>query len=59
MDRDVFVEFVQQTFVEWKTKGNKVVTRSRSGEITECDCIICAHGLYKPAVASATPETNL
>ena len=27
MDRDGFVEFVQQTLVEQKTKGSKVVTR--------------------------------
>ena len=30
MDRDGFLEIVQPTFVEWKTKGSKVVTRSRS-----------------------------
>ena len=29
MDRDGFVEFVQRTFVERKTKGSKAVTRSR------------------------------
>ena len=29
MDRDGFVEFVQWTLVERKTKGSKVVTRSR------------------------------
>ena len=46
MDRDGFVEFVQQTFVERKTKGSKVVTRSRSAEVTECDCAIRARGLY-------------
>ena len=34
MDRDGFVEFVQWTFVERKTKGSKVVTHSRSAEIT-------------------------
>ena len=34
MDRDGFVEFVQRTFVERKTKGSKMVTRSRSAEIT-------------------------
>ena len=34
MDRDGFVEFVQRTFVEWKTKGSKVVTHSLSAEIT-------------------------
>ena len=34
MDRDGFAEFVQQTFVERKTKGSKVVTRSRSAKIT-------------------------
>ena len=34
MDRDGFVEFVQRTFVERKTKGSKVVTRNRSAEIT-------------------------
>ena len=61
MDRDGFVEFVQRTFAEQKTKGSKVVTRSRGAEITaylytlECDCAIRARGLYKPA--SATPET--
>ena len=33
MDRDGFVEFIQRTFVEQKTKGSKVVTRSRSVEI--------------------------
>ena len=30
MDKDRFVEFIQQTFVEWKTKGSKVVTSSQS-----------------------------
>ena len=49
MDRDGFVEIVQLTFVEWKTKGSKAVTHSRSAEITECDCAIRARGLYKPA----------
>ena len=34
MDVDRFVEFVQRTFVERKTKDSKVVTRSRSAEIT-------------------------
>ena len=34
MDRAWFVEFVQRTFVEQKTKGSKVVTRSQSVEIT-------------------------
>ena len=34
MDKDGFVEFVQRTFVEQKTKGSKMVTRSRSAEIT-------------------------
>ena len=34
MDRDGFVEFVQWTFVERKTKGCMVVTRSPSTEIT-------------------------
>ena len=34
MDRDGFVEFVQRTFVERKTKCSKVVTRSRSAKIT-------------------------
>ena len=34
MDRDGFIEFVQQTFVEQKTKGSKVATRSRRAEIT-------------------------
>ena len=34
MDRDGFVGFVQRTFAERKTKGSKVVTRSRSAEIT-------------------------
>ena len=34
MDRDGFVEFVQWTFVERKTKGSKVVTRSQGAEIT-------------------------
>ena len=29
MDRDGYVEFVQRTFFEWKTKGSIVVTRSR------------------------------
>ena len=46
MDRNGFVEFVQRTFVERKTKSSKVVTRSRSAEITECDCAIRARGLY-------------
>ena len=49
MDRDCFVEFVKWTFVEQKTKGSKAVTRSRSAEITECDCTISASDLYKPA----------
>ena len=48
MDRDGFVEFVR-TFVERKTKGSKVVTRSQSVEITECDCANRARGLYKLA----------
>ena len=34
MDRAWFVEFVQWTFVEQKTKGSKVVTHSQSVEIT-------------------------
>ena len=34
MDRDGFLEFAQQTFIERKKKGSKVVTRSRSDEIT-------------------------
>ena len=34
MDRDGFVEFVLRTFVERKTEGSKVVTCSRSAEIT-------------------------
>ena len=34
MDRDGFVEFVQETFVERKTKVSKVVTCSGSAEIT-------------------------
>ena len=34
MDRDRFVQFVQWTFVERKTKRSKVVIRSRSAEIT-------------------------
>ena len=34
MDRDGFVEFVQQTFIERKTKGSKVVTRYQGVEIT-------------------------
>ena len=35
MVRDGFVELVQQTFVERKTKGSKVsFARSRSAEIT-------------------------
>ena len=38
MDRDGFVEFVQRTFVERKTKGSKVVTRCRSAEITAYLC---------------------
>ena len=33
MDRDGFVEFVQRTFIERKTKSSKVVSRSRSAEI--------------------------
>ena len=59
MDRDGFVEFIQRTFIERKTKGSKVVTHSRSAEIAECDCAIRACGLYKLAsyVPSATPET--
>ena len=52
MDRDGFVEFIQWTFVERKTKDSKVVTRSRGAEITayllQCDCAIRACGLYKP-----------
>ena len=46
MDRDGFVEFVQRSFVERKTKGSMVMIRSRSAEITECDCAIRARGLY-------------
>ena len=46
MDRDKFVELVQRTFAEQNTKGIEVVTQSRSVEITECDCLICARGLY-------------
>ena len=34
MDRDGFVQFVQWTFDERKTKHSKVVIRSRSAEIT-------------------------
>ena len=34
MDRDGFVEFIQRTFVEWKTKGSKVVTCNQGAEIT-------------------------
>ena len=36
MDRDGFVEFVQRTLVERKTKGSRVVTRSQSAEIKIC-----------------------
>ena len=39
MDRNEFVELVQQNFVERKTKGSKVVTRSRSAEITAYLCL--------------------
>ena len=46
MDRDKFVEFLQRTFAEQNTKGSEVVTHSRSAEITECDCLIRARGLY-------------
>ena len=55
MDRDRFVEFVQRTFVEQKTKGSKVTGDTQSkcrdhGLLTlECDFAIRAHGLYKPA----------
>ena len=38
MDINRFVEFVQWTFVERKTKSSKVVTRSRSAEITAYLC---------------------
>ena len=34
MDRDGFVEFIQRTFVERKTKSSKAVTHSRGDEIT-------------------------
>ena len=62
MDRDGFVEFVQQTFVERKTKDSKVATHSQGTEITAYLCwnaiaqsmhLACINQL----LASATPET--
>ena len=51
MDRDGFVEFVQRIFVqrifvEQKTKGSKVVTRSRSAKVTAYTYV--EMGLHKP-----------
>ena len=50
MDREGFIEFVQQTFVDTLSRY-----RNHSLLTLECDCAILAHGLYKPA--STTPET--
>ena len=58
MDREGFIEFVQQTFVEDKRQqGGDTLSRYRNHSLLtlECDCAILAHGLYKPA--STTPET--